>query len=45
MVGASRERISKMMAAFMAEGLISYRRQAVVLLDITGLQAAAAVAR
>jgi CRP/FNR family cyclic AMP-dependent transcriptional regulator len=41
MVGASRERISKAMAALMAEGLISYRRQAVTVLDAAGLQAAA----
>jgi len=43
MVGASRERVSKAMAVLMAEGLISYRRQAVAVLDAAGLQAAAAV--
>jgi CRP-like cAMP-binding protein len=41
MVGASRERISKAMAQLMAQGLISYRRQAVVVLDAAGLRAAA----
>jgi CRP/FNR family cyclic AMP-dependent transcriptional regulator len=41
MVGASRERISKAMAQLMADGLISYRRQAVVVLDVPGLRAAA----
>jgi CRP/FNR family cyclic AMP-dependent transcriptional regulator len=41
MVGASRERISKAMAQLMAEGLISYRRQAVFVRDAAGLQAAA----
>jgi CRP-like cAMP-binding protein len=41
MVGASRERISKAMAQLMADGLISYRRQAVVVLDAAGLQATA----
>jgi hypothetical protein len=37
----SRERISKAMAALMSAGLISYRRQAVVVLNAAGLQAAA----
>jgi CRP-like cAMP-binding protein len=41
MVGASRERISKAMAQLMADGLINYRRQAVVVLDAPGLHAAA----
>ena len=40
MVGASRERISKAMAGLMSAGLISYRRQAVVVLDPAGLPAA-----
>ncbi len=41
MVGASRERVSKRMSALMADGLISYGRQAVSLLDPAGLQRAA----
>lgn len=38
MIGASRERISKGMAALMADGLIRYARQAVTILDLAGLQ-------
>ena len=41
MVGASRERISKSMAALMAAGLIAYVRQAVTIRDLAALQAAA----
>jgi CRP/FNR family transcriptional regulator, cyclic AMP receptor protein len=41
MVGASRERVSKAMRQLMADGLISYRRQAVVVVDAAALQAAA----
>ncbi len=41
MVGGSRERTSKAMAQLMAEGLISYRRQAVVVRDAAGLHAVA----
>ena len=41
MVGASRERVSKTMAALMAEGLVSYRRRAVTVRDIADLQAVA----
>lgn len=41
MVGASRERISKAMAALMSAGLISYRRQAVIVLNAAGLQGVA----
>jgi len=41
MVGASRERISKAMAALMSERLITYRRQCVIVLDAPALQAAA----
>jgi CRP-like cAMP-binding protein len=41
MVGASRERVSKAMAALLADGLITYSRQAVTVLDPPGLQAAA----
>ncbi len=42
MVGASRERVSKAMAALLADGLITYGRQAVTVRDPAGLQAAAA---
>ncbi len=45
MVGASRERISKAMAGLMAERLIRYSRQAVTVLNLTGLQEAATPAR
>ena len=45
MVGASRERISKAMAALMAEGLIKYARQDVVVRDLAGLQDIATPAR
>jgi CRP-like cAMP-binding protein len=45
MVGASRERISKAMAALMAEGLIKYARQDVVVRDLAGLQEIATPAR
>lgn len=38
MVGASRERVSKGMSSLMAERLISYSRQAVTVLDVTGLE-------
>jgi CRP/FNR family transcriptional regulator, cyclic AMP receptor protein len=38
MVGASRERISKAMAALKAEGLITYSRQSVTVVDLAGLQ-------
>jgi len=38
MVGASRERTSKAMAALMADGLIAYARQAVTVRDLAGLQ-------
>ncbi len=41
MVGASRERVSKAMAALLADGLITYGRQAVTVRDPPGLQAAA----
>ena len=41
MVGASRERISKGMAALMDEGLLTYRRQAITILDLPALQDAA----
>ena len=41
MVGASRERVSKAMAALMAERLLTYRRQSVIVLDPPALQAAA----
>jgi len=41
MVGASRERISKAMAALMADGLIRYARQSVTVVDLRGLQEAA----
>jgi CRP-like cAMP-binding protein len=41
MVGASRERISKAMAAMMGDGLIRYARQAVTLVDMAALQEAA----
>ncbi|MBI1814716.1 MAG: Crp/Fnr family transcriptional regulator [Deltaproteobacteria bacterium] len=38
MVGASRERVSKGMAALMADGLISYARQAITVLDVKRLE-------
>jgi CRP-like cAMP-binding protein len=38
MVGASRERVSRAMAALMSDGLIKYARQAVTVLDMAGLQ-------
>ncbi len=41
MVGASRERVSKALAALMAEHLITYRRQAITVRDPAALQAAA----
>lgn len=41
MVGASRERVSKAMAALMSERLITYRRQSVIVRDASALQAAA----
>ena len=41
MVGASRERISKGMAALQAQGLIKYARQTVTVRDLAALQAAA----
>jgi CRP-like cAMP-binding protein len=40
MVGASRERISRAMSSLMADGLITYTRQAVTVLDLAGLQEA-----
>jgi len=41
MVGASRERISKAMAVLKRDGLISYTRQSLTVLDLAGLHAAA----
>ncbi len=41
MVGASRERISKAMAALQHEGIIRYARQTVTVADLEGLRAAA----
>jgi CRP/FNR family transcriptional regulator, cyclic AMP receptor protein len=41
MVGASRERISKAMAALLAGGLITYTRQAITIRDLNGLQVVA----
>jgi CRP/FNR family transcriptional regulator, cyclic AMP receptor protein len=38
MVGASRERISKAMAALLADGLITYSRQAITVRDLDGLR-------
>jgi CRP/FNR family cyclic AMP-dependent transcriptional regulator len=40
MVGASRERVSKTMAALMSDHLLIYRRQRVIVLDAPALQAA-----
>jgi len=41
MVGASRERVSKALAAMMKEGLIAYARQAITVRDAKRLEAAA----
>ena len=41
MVGASRERVSKALAALMRDGLLTYARQAVTVRDVKGLEAAA----
>ncbi|HUI25493.1 MAG TPA: Crp/Fnr family transcriptional regulator [Candidatus Kryptonia bacterium] len=41
MVGASRERVSKALAALMRDGLLTYARQAVTVRDVKGLEAVA----
>jgi len=41
MVGASRERVSKALAALMRDGVITYARQAITVRDVEGLEAAA----
>jgi len=41
MVGATRERVSKAMAAFMAEGLITYSRQSITICDRARLEGTA----